>query len=95
MVIAETHFKHTCSNRMQRILSPTNSIRIYTFDYMPPHVATYMFKNNKQKQHARKYPYIIPLWGVKGSQPGCTRVTVLPRGDIGGLRRAPAILQGQ
>ena len=32
--------------------------------------------------------------GVKGSWPGHTRVTVLPRSDTGGLRRAPAILQG-
>jgi len=95
MVIAETHFKHTCSNRMQRILSPMNGVRIYTFDYTPPHVATYMFKNNKQKQHAQKYPYIIPSWGVKGSQPGCTGVTMLPRGDTGGLRRVLAILQGR
>ena len=30
--------------------------------------------------------------GVKGSRPGRTGVTVSPRGDIGGLRRAVAIL---
>jgi len=33
--------------------------------------------------------------GVKGSRLGHTGVTVLPRGDTGGLRRALAILQGQ
>jgi hypothetical protein len=32
--------------------------------------------------------------GVKGSRPGRTGVTVLPRGDTGDLKRAPAILQG-
>jgi len=33
--------------------------------------------------------------GVKGSRPGRTGVTRLPRGDNGGLRGAPAILQGR
>ena len=36
----------------------------------------------------------VAVPGVKDSQPGRTGVTVLPRGDTGGLRRAPAILQG-
>ena len=39
---------------------------------------------------------VLPLLpGVKGSRPGRTGVTVLPRGDAGGLRRALAILQGR
>jgi len=33
--------------------------------------------------------------GVKGSRPGRTGVTVLPRGDIGDLRRALATVQGR
>jgi len=38
---------------------------------------------------------IIDNSGVKSSRPDSTGVTVLPRGDIGGLRRALAILQGR
>jgi len=36
----------------------------------------------------------INMFGVKGSWPGRTGVTVLPRGDTDGLRRALVILQG-
>jgi len=35
------------------------------------------------------------VFGVKGSRPDRTGVTVLPRGDIGDLRSALAILQGR
>jgi len=47
--------------------------------------------NNIQKPLyiLRKSLFIVQIpstCGVKGSQPGCTGVTILPRGDTGGLR---------